>query len=278
MTEKEIRERERREGNKKAVRLKKRRRLITTLISLCVVFAVLFCVIILGVFRVEDIVVSGNTLYSYEQIIEASGIKKGDNLIFLSGKDVDYLLKTKLPYIEGVTVEKKYPRGITISVTETSEKYCFYKDGTYFTADGTGKILRETKDEPQNLPIVVSGESFTFALGHPYKCEDTVKSELTAAILKFMLEKEHSVNLINLTDIYDCYVVFDGNTVVKLGSSAYLERKLDFLAATLKDKDKLINGELGKGKGILIDLASFNPDKDEVYASQKNIDNYLIYK
>ena len=69
-------------------------------------------------FRVNTIEVVGNVRYTAEEIIEASGIKMGDNLITLAGGRVSAAIRAQLPYVEGVTLQRAYPDGLVIRVTE----------------------------------------------------------------------------------------------------------------------------------------------------------------
>ena len=63
-------------------RKKKRRRKIglTVVLILLMLLAIAF-LIVWKVFTVENVVVEGNELYSSEQIVEASQIQPGDNLL-----------------------------------------------------------------------------------------------------------------------------------------------------------------------------------------------------
>lgn len=69
-------------------------------------------------FRVNSVEVSGNVRYTAEEIIEASGIETGDNLIALSRSRVSAAICTKLPYVENVSVRKVLPDGVALRVSE----------------------------------------------------------------------------------------------------------------------------------------------------------------
>ena len=67
-------------------------------------------------------------LYTPEEIIEASDIEIGDNIILLSEKKVEEKLCKKLPYIGKVELKKKLDK-IVIVPKNTSAKYCIkYKN------------------------------------------------------------------------------------------------------------------------------------------------------
>ena len=76
---------------------------------------VLACVVF---FRVNDLEVSGNVRYTAEEIVGASGIETGDNLIVLSRSRVSASICTKLPYVENVSIKKVLPDKVVLRVSE----------------------------------------------------------------------------------------------------------------------------------------------------------------
>jgi len=69
-------------------------------------------------FRVEQVTVSGNQRYTQEEIIAASGIQLGDNLYSLNKVRIDQNIRTTLPYIGDLTINRALPSTIQITVTE----------------------------------------------------------------------------------------------------------------------------------------------------------------
>ena len=62
-------------------------------------------------FRVESVVVTGNSRYTQEEVVAASGIETGDNLFHMN---------KYLPYIEDVNIRRSLPNTILITVSEWS--------------------------------------------------------------------------------------------------------------------------------------------------------------
>lgn len=69
-------------------------------------------------FRVERISVSGCKRYTPEEIIAASGIQVGENLYSLNKVSIDRSIRTKLPYVEELTINRALPSTILITVAE----------------------------------------------------------------------------------------------------------------------------------------------------------------
>jgi cell division protein FtsQ len=69
-------------------------------------------------FRVERISVSGGRRYTQEDIIAASGIQIGDNLYALNKVRIDRNIRTQLPYVGELSINRVLPSTIVIQVTE----------------------------------------------------------------------------------------------------------------------------------------------------------------
>lgn len=69
-------------------------------------------------FRVEAVTVTGNQRYTQEEIIEASGIQMGDNLYALNKVRIDQRIRTRLPYVGELSINRALPNTILITVTE----------------------------------------------------------------------------------------------------------------------------------------------------------------
>lgn len=69
-------------------------------------------------FRVETVTVTGNQRYTQEEIVTASGIQLGDNLYSLNKVRIGQNIRTTLPYIGELTINRALPSTILITVTE----------------------------------------------------------------------------------------------------------------------------------------------------------------
>ena len=69
-------------------------------------------------FRVETVTVTGTQRYTQEEIVTASGIQLGDNLYSLNKVRIGQNIRTTLPYIGELTINRALPSTILITVTE----------------------------------------------------------------------------------------------------------------------------------------------------------------
>lgn len=69
-------------------------------------------------FQVETIAVTGNSRYTQEEVIAASGVQIGDNLFRMNKKQISQQILYQLPYVESVSIQRGLPSTITFQVTE----------------------------------------------------------------------------------------------------------------------------------------------------------------
>ena len=69
-------------------------------------------------FQVETVAVSGNSRYTEEDVVHATGIQTGDNLYRMNKNQIAQQVLQKLPYIKELTIRRSLPSTIVITVTE----------------------------------------------------------------------------------------------------------------------------------------------------------------
>lgn len=110
-------------------------------IAACVVF-----------FRVNEVEVEGNSRYTAEEVVEASGIRTGDNLVGLSKSQVASRVRTGLPYVESVAIQRKFPDGVLLIVKERSAAASIAGGSGRWLISSQGKLL-EQQTHQKVLPI-----------------------------------------------------------------------------------------------------------------------------
>lgn len=96
-------------------------------------------------FRVNRVTVEGNVRYTPEEVMEASGIELGDNLIALSKGRVAGAIRTRLPYVESVSIRRQLPDGVVLTVKERRAAASVEGTGARWLISSQGKILEEAQ-------------------------------------------------------------------------------------------------------------------------------------
>lgn len=146
-------------GKKKKTNRGRQFRLAVVIVGFLLVLAlVLSPVLLFTVFRVRNILIDGVVQYSNEQIIEASGIKKGANIVFLNAEKAEASIKKNLAYIETAKVTKKLPSTVILTLDPSREAYALELEGenSYLLLDDSLKIIRVIGEIPDGTVLIRS--------------------------------------------------------------------------------------------------------------------------
>ena len=95
-------------------------------------------------FKVDTIVVTGQERYTREEIVEASGVKPGDNLFLMNKNAVNQCIREALPYVEMVKrINRKLPDTLLIEVKECGKPLVVIQDGSAWLVSPKGKIVEQ---------------------------------------------------------------------------------------------------------------------------------------
>lgn len=136
------RQRRHKSRGKRRGRLRGLYQFLTVLLAAAAV--IVACVVF---FRVNEVEVEGNGRYTAEEVVEASGIKTGDNLVGLSKSQVASRIRTRLPYVEAVTVRRKFPDGVELTVRERSAAASVPSGSGRWLISSQGKLLEQDRGQ-----------------------------------------------------------------------------------------------------------------------------------
>lgn len=131
-------------------------------------------------FRVNTVLVEGNGRYTADEVIAASGIETGDSLIALSKGKVAGLIRTKLPYIESVSIQRKFPDVVVLTVKERSAAASVPGGSGRWLISSQGKLLEE--DGGQSVVKVIGLRAVS-----PYAGGTLQVAESDTATLSYVL-------------------------------------------------------------------------------------------
>ncbi|MCL2425688.1 MAG: FtsQ-type POTRA domain-containing protein [Oscillospiraceae bacterium] len=122
-----------------------KRQLSRTSIAYIVIGVVMIAVMtIIGMsafMQIRNIVIEGVSAYYAEDIIEASGMTFGDNLLFISSQEVSQNIRSALPFISAAQVSRIPPDTIMIKVTKSVPVATLTVSGEVYVIDIAGRVL-----------------------------------------------------------------------------------------------------------------------------------------
>ena len=237
----------------------KRKKLIFRAV-LCFVFLCIGIIFALTMFfNISEITVTGDTVYSSEDIIEKSGVVIGDNLIFTSKKKINEQVSTQLPYVGSVKVKRRLPTQLELIVTKTDAVYAVVIDGYYTLLDANGKVLeKELEYVAENIILLNIGEIASADLGKTVCCTSDEYLEKLISVRNACDECGiEDITAIDLSDIYDIKLTYQGRIILELGETTKdnLYKKLSLGKAaidTQNEENMLYRGTINlkvDGKG-----------------------------
>ena len=201
-------------------------------------------------FRVNSVEVSGNVRYTAEEIIEASGIKTGDNLIGLSRSRVSASICTRLPYVENVNIKKVLPDGVVLRVSERVAAATVESMEGRWLISAQGKLLE--KDTGFARVMTING--LTAAGPYPGGMIQVAEGEeTTLSYVKELLAQLESHGWLGECTALDCSAA----TFMLLDYGIYqvkLPRGGDYNYCLSLTESALASGSILEGVGGLLDL------------------------
>jgi cell division septal protein FtsQ len=218
------------------VRRHRRKKRIFYIVSFLIVVVAAITLSLTVLFRVDQIVIEGDTRYSSDQIIESSGLYYGENLFRANVNLAEKTIENKLPYIGQAKISKSLPGKLLISVQEDDVAGAVEYNGQYVILSCKGKVLQLSDTVPEGV-ATIKGLNFTKAVPGEtasYETEDegSLFGQLGEAVEQSGLS---NVSAMDLSDQYQLTVTIESKFLLKLGTPTYLQRKLTFAQEILKN-------------------------------------------
>jgi len=223
-------------------------------------FVFICLILFLGIsvfFRVNEIIVTGDTRYSRTEVIEASEIEFGSHLFLLREGEARANILSRLPYAGHVEIVRRFPSRIEITVTEALPVAFLQAEGGYLVLDRSARILERTERRPIQRLVYVRGletpilprEGEILALGEEGRAQ--------LAYLQDILDLFGSLGLVpwvselDMTDVHNPQFIYDERFTVLLGPRQNVRHDMSMFVGILAELDE---DEFG-----LIDLRPENP-------------------
>ena len=186
--------------------------------------------IVLPMFYVSSIEVIGASYYSEEKIVEASGIKIGDEMLMLDREAVSYKIFDEFPYVNIVKIRRGFN---TVKITIEEKANLMYTEfvGKYYVLNREFRVLNAVEDEAelQGFLRVELPEISSIGVGFKIRFENEALDTQYITELLESLENGNVLSRVTLVDAsrkYDVSYVMDGCCRVELGKVGDMSLKL----------------------------------------------------
>ncbi len=240
-------------------RKNRRKKIIFRSVLSTLVIVVGIVTALLVFFNINEITVTGDQVYSHEEIIKTSDIEIGDNLIFLSKKKLNEKITTELAYVGSIKIKRHLPSSLEIIVTKTDAFMAVASNGVYTLLDRNGKVLeKDLETIGENIMLANLGEINEADVGAIVVLkEDKIFQKLNTVLTECDAVKLSHITAIDLSDIYNIKLVYEGRITLELGetTSENLNSKLALGKAAIEkqnEENELYRGTINltvEGKG-----------------------------
>lgn len=206
-------------------------------------------------FDIKNIEVYGNEKLTYEQVVESSKVQIDQNMFKYFKHSVIKNLESN-PYIESVTVKRKYPSTVVLNVKERTLKYILqYKDGyAYINSQGYILELSTTKPDVPEIKGYTTLEE-NLVPGQRICVEDLQKLSMVIKLVDAFKEINVAelITYVNIKDENDYSVYIDQEKkLIKLGDGTNLSTKMLYIKSILESSNSsegtiFAQGNINKG-------------------------------
>lgn len=198
-------------------------------------------------FKVQTIEVSGTSRYRPDDIIAASGVEIGDNLVLLDRYRISQRIYTSLPYVTDVRPKPRFPNTLEIEVTETRAVAAVQGGGGFWLLSAEGKILEAVDSRVADSYLRINGvwavePAVSSMLVLPE--ESPISAERLLALLGALQEQNAlaRTGTVNCTDPRELILEYDGRFRVEMFYDADFDFKVTCMVSAA---DKLEPNQTG---------------------------------
>lgn len=200
---------------------------------------VILCVCLFTpIFGVSEIAVEGNNKLLSEDIVNLSGIKKGQNIFRINTKKTAAKIE-ELPYVNDAEIVRKFPAKVKIVLNEATEDIIIDTPMEFIVATIDSKVLYKT-DNVTEVPVpIVKGIKVSDATpGSIVSCEDEEAASRNLAYVKSFFGSQYwsEIDEFDVSDPSNFMMIMRSGMRVTFGSVETLEglqRKIKMLDAII---------------------------------------------
>lgn len=227
---------------KKQAQIERKKKKIKKIIKWTTLFLLIIGGIVFAlvspIFNIKEIYVNNNNQIATETIVSLSQLQVGQNLFRFNKNKVEKEIKTN-PYVESVSVKRKLPNKIEITIEERNRNYNVEFLNGYAYINNQGYIL-EISEQKLDLPVIIgiSTEQEQIVEGNRLNAEDLGKLETVIQIMNICkdYDLDKKVTTIDITNKSD-YIIYmeEEKKTIHLGDESNLSNKMLYVPAILQE-------------------------------------------
>lgn len=216
---------------------KKRRRRNWILFYISLFLTVVTAGVVLSLtvlFHVNEIMVTGESRYTQEEILQVSQLRTGGNLFLTDTGTATQRIQDSLPYVGSVKISRKLPSMLVIQVEDVVVAGAVRNGSGYLVVGANGKALEQVPYLPEGCASIVGAKLSQGTVGKMVEYADKSQTDLIQKLTMAADENElDSITQIDISDPYNVKMVYDGRITLEFGLPTDLEYKVRFAQSVL---------------------------------------------
>lgn len=238
--ERELRERRKKKGGSNVVYY------VMIAILAVIIFSVLSVTVL---FNADKIVIEGESDYSDEQIITASGLEGTENLVRLNTAGIPERILDKLVTLDSVKVDKVFPSTIKITVERSVPMAEFYYGGKNYVISHIGRVMQIDSSKADCMQILGYKPAESVIVGGFITAEDPEQDKLIAEISAAVEKAEiDNITTVDISDSLSIVMTYDDRVVIHLGSILQIDEKMRII------RELVFNGYIADTEHVTLDV------------------------
>lgn len=208
-------------------------------------FSLLIIVLVIGgmlsvtvLFKMDEITVVGNSVYSQEEIIKASGARKGINLFLFDSQRASNNIKKSLPFIDDVKIIKKFPCELKIETCDAKVTGAMQTSEGFILLSSRQKILDKVSECPENVCLIKGADPEFTDLGEQVIIKDETAKNVLNELISLLESYSMNVNLIDISNMSHVSIRYEDRVDIMFGIPEKLEYKIKTASYLLQNKIK----------------------------------------
>ncbi len=218
--------------------------MLAVTVILCLIAVITLFFYIRSLMRIQNFSLSGVSQYDRNEIVNASGLKRGDLLYSIDKKAIAEKILEECPYLESVKIKQKFPNTLSFSVEERTPLWYIEVTGSYYALDSDLRVIDESASETKflngkvtklvlpNLKSVISGKMPEFGEG-----ENEIRKTCEVISIVRSTPFMARITKVDVTSRFDIYLSIDGTYEVYMGDKSDFEAKLRVLEKILDSEE-----------------------------------------
>ncbi len=217
--------------NSKRSRRRRRGRSGYIFLVIVIAVAVMVTLSMTVFFNIKTIRVTGNAdSYTAEDVVNATGIAVGDNLVRLKTDEAEQRAIEALIHVESIDIVRKFPDTLEIQVQKCTPAYnVVYEYGTLIVSEH-GRILDNSMDPQPGLVRIVGYNPSETTPGKQIAAVEERYDKVFSAFRDLIYEGDLTAPIveIDMSDYNDIMVNFDNRIIFDMGNWSEISYKISF--------------------------------------------------